>query len=88
MQEYTAVNHVQDVRMPARKQAPLEGWISVEDAGKLVGVSRVTAYKLAAIGGEWETSGVRIYRPVERSTWVERASLLAWIKSKGGPELQ
>lgn len=88
MTESATLHNVQDVRMPVRETPPPPGYISIEEAGRLVGVGRATSYKLAAKGGEWEREGVKIYRVTERLNWIERASLLAWIKARGGPELE
>lgn len=80
------IHQMQDVQtVPKRMTPPPAGYIDVEEAARLAGVSRSSAYDLSKVGGRWEAEGVTIYRPTKRGRWIRRDSLLAWVRKMGGP---
>lgn len=80
------IHQMQDVQtVPKRMTAPPVGYIDVEEAARLAGISRSSAYELSKVGGRWESEGVTIYRPTKRGRWIRRDSLLAWVQKLGGP---
>ncbi len=80
------IHTMQDVQtVPKRLTPPPAGYIDVEEAGRLAGVSRASAYEWSKPGGRWEGEGVTIYRPTSRSRWIRRDSLVEWIRVRGGP---
>ena len=80
------IRQLQDVQtVPKRMTTPPVGYIDVEEAARLAGISRSSAYDMSKVGGRWESEGVTIYRPTKRGRWIRRDTLLAWVKKLGGP---
>lgn len=80
------IRQMQDVQtVPKRMTLPPAGYIDVEEAARLAGISRSSAYDMSKAGGRWESEGVTIYRPTKRGRWIHRTSLLAWVQKMGGP---
>lgn len=81
------IRSIQDIPTLTKLTTPPAGYIDVEEAARLAGISRTLAYDYSKVGGRWENEGVTIYRPTKRGRWIRRDSLLAWIRGLGGPDL-
>ena len=75
----TEVNNQRGLRQPAVQEKPRREWLTYAEAGEIVGLSRVTLWKLA------NAKAIKVRR-VGRAVRINRASLDAFMNDEAAGE--